>query len=665
MSQSKPANPDPVRIANRFDIVSKLGAGAFGTVFKAKDNLLGRMVAIKTIRLEGLAAQGASIDEMLERFGREARVAAQLKHPNIVTIYDFGTDQGLSYLAMEFIDGIGLDRLIANEGRIPAERAALIAAQFADALDYAHKHSVVHRDIKPANIMIESGDRVKVTDFGIAKATDSGEHLTMTGSLLGTPSYMSPEQARGSSLDGRSDLFAAGCVLYEMVTGKKAFRGESITGLIFKIITEEPPSMLEIDPMIPEPMVRIVAKALAKTPETRYQSGKELADDLLALTRSGSWPTVRQSETPTAPGAAQTPVPAGATIVSSAPTALSPSAPAAPTVVGSPAAKGPTPPPPPPPAPGPARTAIGRTPPPPAPPRPAPSKGGGGVGLLIVGLLAVLFVGVLALGGGWYFLSHRGNTQVAGKDPTPATPSPDATATEAPSSATTEPATPPPSATAEGIAAETPEPSGGSKTRLTGTRATAEPESEATLPPTKTRKGQRTDDDSGVPPKKGESGETRTASTGKSGDYSFLDQEQETPQMDGEESGRRVADAYGSSQGGGNTGGYGVGARLRARARSPRNLAPPERPAVATIRYLMNAEENYKKKNGRYGSLADLLQAFAVLDVKAQGDSFTRAGYRFDLSAKSDTFDISATPLAIGPRPFVGGDSGFIRAGTE
>src|SRR5512134_146741 len=203
MSQ-KPAAPEPIEIAGRYQILKKLGAGAFGTVYKAKDKLLGRMVAIKTIRLEGLAAAGASLEELLERFTREAQVSAQLKHPNIVTIYDIGNADGLTYLAMEFIDGVGLDRLISSEGRLSLDRAASIGAQVADALDFAHKNSVVHRDIKPANIMIEDGDRVKVTDFGIAKVTNSGEHLTMTGSLLGTPSYMSPGQARGASIDGRS-----------------------------------------------------------------------------------------------------------------------------------------------------------------------------------------------------------------------------------------------------------------------------------------------------------------------------------------------------------------------------------------------------------------------------------------------------------------------------
>src|SRR5438128_5242201 len=260
------------------------------------------MVAIKTIRLEGLAAAGTSLDELINRFKVEAQVSAQLKHPNIVTIYDVGESSGMSYLAMEVIDGVGLDRVIAGAGRLPVERAAALAAQVADALDFAHQHNVVHRDIKPANIMVEAGDRVKVTDFGIAKVTDSAEHLTATGSLLGTPSYMSPEQARGSAIDGRSDLFAVGAIVYEMVAGKKAFRGDSITGLIFKIITEEPPPLRELDPEVPEELVRIVARALAKDPTARYQTGRELADELLTLTRPGSTPTLRQSEVSTSPG---------------------------------------------------------------------------------------------------------------------------------------------------------------------------------------------------------------------------------------------------------------------------------------------------------------------------------------------------------------------------
>ncbi|HUL77073.1 MAG TPA: serine/threonine-protein kinase, partial [Vicinamibacteria bacterium] len=222
---SNPAAPEPTEIAGRYQVVQKLGAGAMGTVYKARDRVLGRMTAIKTIRLEGLAASQASLDDLLKRFQQEAEVAAQLKHPNIVTIYDIGTAEGLSYISMEFVDGVGLDRVIAKAGKMSVERAAALGAQVADALAYAHKHNVVHRDIKPANIMVEPGDHVKVTDFGIAKVTDSAEHLTATGSLLGTPSYMSPQQARGEKIDGKSDLFSLGCILYEMLAGQKAFRG--------------------------------------------------------------------------------------------------------------------------------------------------------------------------------------------------------------------------------------------------------------------------------------------------------------------------------------------------------------------------------------------------------------------------------------------------------
>ncbi len=301
MSANSAAAPDPTEIAGRYEVEKKLGAGAFGTVFKAKDRDLGRVVAIKTIRLEGLAASTASLEDLLKRFKQEAQVAARFRHPNVVMLYDIGTWEGMSYISMEFVDGVGLDRVIKGSGKMAMERAAAIGAQVADACAAAHKLGIVHRDIKPANIMIEPGDHVKVTDFGIAKDLGAAEHLTVTGSLLGTPSYMSPEQARGGAIDGRSDLFSVGCILYEMVSGQRAFRGESITALLFKIITEEPPSLRELDPTVSDEMLRIVGKALSKAPETRYQSGRELADDLLAITRPGYVPTLRSRDAPTLP----------------------------------------------------------------------------------------------------------------------------------------------------------------------------------------------------------------------------------------------------------------------------------------------------------------------------------------------------------------------------
>ncbi|HXY38582.1 MAG TPA: serine/threonine-protein kinase, partial [Vicinamibacteria bacterium] len=443
MSASNPPNPDPTEIAGRYQIVKKLGAGAFGTVYKAKDKVLGRMLAIKTIRLEGLAASQAGLKEMLDRFNREAQTAAQLRHPNIVTIYDFGESQGLTYLAMEFIDGVGLDSVITASGRLPVPRAAALAAQVADALDYANQHHVVHRDIKPPNIMVESDDRVKVTDFGIAKPGESAEHLTMTGSLLGTPAYMSPEQARGEKLDGRSDLFSLGCVLYEMVAGHKAFRGDSITALLFKILTEEPKPLQEVDPELPEEMVRIVNKAIAKKSESRYQSGREMAQDLLTLARPGNVPTLRTVDSPTLqPPAAATEIRtihSSPTVMADAPGNVTARAGGATSAVRKPSG------PPPLPtivAPGPAAAPAARAegtlrpdstgrvaathrdaaPPPPKPAAaaPAPARRGGGLGLLL-GIAAVLFVvfaGVVI--GAWMLYRHRQAALEAAAQPTPA-----------------------------------------------------------------------------------------------------------------------------------------------------------------------------------------------------------------------------------------------------
>jgi serine/threonine-protein kinase len=639
----KAAAAEPTEIAGRYQVIKKLGAGAFGTVYKAKDKILGRMVAIKTIRLEGLAAAGSSLDELMDRFKREAMVSAQLKHPHIVTIYDIGESEGTSYIAMEFIDGVGLDRMIASGGKLTIERAAQMGSQVVDALDFAHKSNVVHRDIKPANIMVEDGDRVKVTDFGIAKVTDSGDHLTVTGSLLGTPSYMSPEQARGATLDGRSDLFAAGCVLYEMVAGRKAFRGDSITGLIFKIITEEPPSLKEMDPDVPEEMLRIVAKALAKTPDARYQTGREMADDLLRLTRAGASPTLRQTELstapgmapvsplPGAPGGAGAPAPALATMVMPG-TVNSPG-----TVQGAAAtrvAPPPTPRPPSPPAvaPGPPVRGAGR----PAP-GPSPARSGGSMGL-ILGLVGGGLVLLLALGvGAWVVLrpkdtkvtdsgggvSGTGSTRTATPPPVtapPVTAPPDT----APPVTAPPPATAPPATTGGGVAPP----------------ATLAPVTQppATRPP-------RT-----APP----------ATEPASPNFVFLDQE--PPPMDGREAGERLAGGY-RNNGGTNSGGnFGSSGRFRPRDRSPRDLAVPERPAVATLRHIMDREEALHRKEQKYGTFADLTRATAfALDVPVSGSTFQRKGYRFELKVDGNGFEVTALAASPGLRSFMGDDSGIIR----
>jgi serine/threonine-protein kinase len=609
------SSPEPAEIARRYQVVQKLGAGAFGTVYKAKDRILGRMVAIKTIRLEGLAASGVGLEELVQRFQQEAQVSAQLRHPNIVTIYDVGEFEGMSYLAMEFIEGTGLDRVIKAEHRLPIERAASIAAQVADALSFAHEHNIVHRDIKPANIMIEAGDRVKVTDFGIAKITNASESLTATGSLLGTPSYMSPEQARGQGLDGRSDLFAVGSVLYEMVAGTKAFKGESITGLIFKIITEEPQPIQDLDPRVPEAMVQVIQRALQKEPAARFQTGREMAEALLPLTRPGSTPTVRMAETPTSrgprPAAASAPTAVVETQVTAQPTVAAAAAP--PTVARRPQPR------------------VAQSLPPPPAPRPSYLMW---LGIALAGMVMLAFVGVGAL---WMVRHLKPAPQPEEQVATSATTVPPA----AESAAQAEPS---PQAGLEGPAATPP----AAAPEPTQTAALAPTPTQATAPPTPRP----------APPTPRSQPTAETSSR-----YAFLDDEPEAP-TDGVEAGRRLAESYRS---GGRRGtSYGSTARFNQRPLSPRGLSPRERPAVAVLRHLINAEEAFHQKNDRYGSLEELRRAGAVvLDVPSSGETFTRRGYRFELTTEADGFRVAGMPLSPGSRPFVGDDSGYIRAGLD
>ena len=254
----------------RYEIARELGRGAMGVVYEAVDPQIGRTIALKTIRLDAVSTNA---EELAQRFRNEARAAGRLSHPNIVTVYDAGEQDGVLYIAMELLEGRTLQALLAERRRLPVKQAIDITRQICAGLDFAHAKGIVHRDIKPGNMMLASHGFVKITDFGIAR---SGEAMTLTGQVLGTPHYMSPEQVMGKSLDARSDLFSVGVILYEMVTGERPFDGQSITTVMYKIVHETPVPPLALDGSIHPGLSAVIEKALAKSPETRYQSGAEL-----------------------------------------------------------------------------------------------------------------------------------------------------------------------------------------------------------------------------------------------------------------------------------------------------------------------------------------------------------------------------------------------------
>jgi len=262
----------------RYKIVRELGRGAMGVVYHAIDPNIGRPVAIKTIHLGG-GRKPEEQDRLRERLFREARSAGILSHPGIVTIYDVEHQGELAYIAMEFVDGPTLDQVLSEDPPIASAKLFAVLAQTAAALDYAHQKGIIHRDIKPANIMIAADGTSKITDFGIAKITTS-DQLTMTGAIVGTPHYMSPEQVQGQPVDGRSDQFSLAVIAYEALTGEKPYTGEHLTTVVYKIVTEEPAPPHRLNPSLSGPIENTLRKALSKKPDQRYRNCQEFIDTL-------------------------------------------------------------------------------------------------------------------------------------------------------------------------------------------------------------------------------------------------------------------------------------------------------------------------------------------------------------------------------------------------
>src|SRR4051812_15893462 len=257
----------------RYRVLRRLGRGGMADVYLAEDEQLGRRVAIKILN-----ERHAADEQFVERFRREATNAAGLSHPNIVSIYDRGEAEGTYYIAMEYLEGSTLKEIVTQRGPLPIAEAIGFTRDLLDALKFAHRKGVVHRDIKPHNVMCDAEGRVKVTDFGIARAGAS--QMTEAGSIIGTAQYLSPEQARGSAVDRRSDLYSVGVVLYELLTGEVPFSGDTAVEIAMKHLSTVPKPPSTIRAEIPEPLDQIVLRALAKDPGERFQSAEEMDAEL-------------------------------------------------------------------------------------------------------------------------------------------------------------------------------------------------------------------------------------------------------------------------------------------------------------------------------------------------------------------------------------------------
>ena len=279
-SESAVIKDDSQKIKNlgRYRVIGVLGQGAMGKVYKGTDPAINRNVALKTIRLD-FVSDPEELAELKERLFREARAAGVLSHPNIVTIYDVGTEKSLQYIAMEYLEGETLEDMIRRKVKLNYRIIAQMISQICSALEYAHNQGIVHRDIKPANIMVLRDYVVKVMDFGIARIDSTS--MTRTGIAMGTPNYISPEQLQGRHIDNRCDIFSLGVVMYELLVGRRPFHGENLTSLIYNIVNNDPELPSAIDSTVPALLDRIIEKALKKNPDERYQRASEIAAALV------------------------------------------------------------------------------------------------------------------------------------------------------------------------------------------------------------------------------------------------------------------------------------------------------------------------------------------------------------------------------------------------
>jgi len=366
----------------RYNILRELGRGAMGVVYEAEDPNIGRHVALKVVRTDQL---GADHEDILRRFKNEARAAGNLNHPNIITIHDAGEHEGLFFIAMEYVAGKTLADALKTEGRMPPARVVDIMRQVCSGLHFAHSRGIIHRDIKPANILLTDA-LAKISDFGIANV---GDGMTVTGTVVGTPNYMSPEQVLGKPLDGRSDLFSVAVILYEMVTGERPFEGQSITTVMYKIVHEEPIAPRKLDGTVPPGLSAIIEKGLAKAPEARFQTGSEMAAALENYQQLGSGPIVL-GDLPTA-ALTQPNIPPPSTTQQVQPTV--------------------------------AATAV-------MPPPPEPKKRGfspfllGCFGIVALGIVAMTAIVLVALFRGDYKKNRVAKTPNEASEPAPAEPSP-------------------------------------------------------------------------------------------------------------------------------------------------------------------------------------------------------------------------------------------------